>query len=111
MTTVKTMSTAGRLADAPTDSYRTSRAAGENIIPAVTNTAEILTQALPQLEGKLAVVALNVPVVDGSTVDLTIESNVETTVEEVNAAIAAKVEAEFQGLIEYVADPIVSSDV
>jgi glyceraldehyde 3-phosphate dehydrogenase len=105
------MSNAGRLADVPTDSYRTSRAAGENIIPAVTNTAEILTQALPQLEGKLAVVALNVPVVDGSTVDLTTETDVESTVEEVNAAVAAEVEARFQGLIEYVADPIVSSDV
>jgi glyceraldehyde 3-phosphate dehydrogenase len=111
MTTVKAMSNAGRLADVPTDSYRTSRAAGENIIPAVTNTAEILTQALPQLEGKLAVVALNVPVVDGSTVDLTTETNTDATVAEVNAVVAAEVEARFQGLIEYVADPIVSSDV
>ncbi len=111
MTTVKAMSNAGRLADVPTESYRTSRAAGENIIPAATNTAEILTQALPQLEGKLAVVALNVPVVDGSTVDLTAETAVETTVEEVNSVVAQEVESRFSGIIEFVADPIVSSDV
>jgi glyceraldehyde 3-phosphate dehydrogenase len=111
MTTVKAMSNAGRLADVPTDSYRTSRAAGENIIPAATNTAEIITQALPQLEGKIAVVALNVPVVDGSTVDLTAETAVEATVEEVNSVVAQEVESRFQGVIEYVADPIVSSDV
>ena len=73
MTVVKAMSNAGRLADVPTDSYRTSRAAGENIIPAETNSAEIITQALPELEGKLAVVALNVPVVDGSTVDMVVD--------------------------------------
>ena len=85
------------LADVPTDSYRTSRAAGENIIPAVTNTAEILTQALPQLEGKLAVVALNVPVVDGSTVDLTTETDVESTVAEVNARGGPEVEARLPG--------------
>ena len=57
----------------PTDSYRTSRAAGENIIPADTNSAEIITQVLPELEDKLAVVALNVPVVDGSTVDMVVD--------------------------------------
>jgi glyceraldehyde 3-phosphate dehydrogenase len=57
------------------------------------------------------VVALNVPVVDGSTVDLTAETAVEATVEEVNSVVAQEVESRFQGVIEYVADPIVSSDV
>lgn len=111
MTTVKAMSNAGRLADVPTDSFRTSRAAGENIIPAATNTAEIITQVLPKLTGKLAVVALNVPVVDGSTVDLTTEIEAPAGIEEINAAVAGAVENRYQGLIEYVADPIVSSDV
>ena len=73
MTVVKAMSNAGRLADVPTDAYRTSRAAGENIIPAETNSAEIITQALPELAGKVMVTALNVPVPDGSTVAVVIE--------------------------------------
>ncbi len=111
LTTVKAMSNAGRLADVPTDSYRTSRAAGENIIPAETNSAEIITQALPELEDKLSVMALNVPVVDGSTVDMVAEISRPTTVAEVNEAIAEAVENRYDGIIEYVADPIVSSDV
>jgi glyceraldehyde 3-phosphate dehydrogenase (phosphorylating) len=111
MTVVKAMSNAGRLADVPTDSYRTSRAAGENIIPADTNSAEIITQVLPELEGKLSVVALNVPVVDGSTVDLVADIEGETSVEDVNKAIRATTETTYRGIIEYVADPIVSSDV
>jgi glyceraldehyde 3-phosphate dehydrogenase len=111
ITTVKAMSNAGRLADVPTDSFRTSRAAGENIVPAATNSAEIITQALPELEGKLAVVALNVPVVDGSTVDMVAETAKPVSVTEVNQAVAEAVERRYDGIIEYVSDPIVSSDV
>ncbi len=111
MTVVKAMSNAGRLADVPTDSYRTSRAAGENIIPAETNSAEIITQTLPELEGKLSVVALNVPVVDGSTVDMVVDTERSTDEEAVNSLVRKACETDYQGIIEYVADPIVSSDV
>lgn len=111
MTVVKAMSNAGRLADVPTDSYRTSRAAAENIIPAVANSADIITEALPDLKGKLSVTALNVPVVDGSTVDMVLQTNQATTDAEVNSAVAAAVKDSYSGIIEYVDDPIVSSDV
>ena len=111
MTTVKAMSNSGRLADVPTESFRTSRAAGENIIPAETNSAEIITQALPNLEGKLSVVALNVPVADGSTVDMTAETAEPTSIEEVNGAVASAIEEIYSDVMEYVSDPIVSSDV
>jgi glyceraldehyde 3-phosphate dehydrogenase len=111
MTVVKAMSNAGRLADVPTDSYRTSRAAGENIIPAETNSAEIITQVLPELQDKLSVVALNVPVVDGSTVDMVVDVENATDVETVNSMVRSACESNYQGIIEYVADPIVSSDV
>jgi glyceraldehyde 3-phosphate dehydrogenase len=111
MTVVKAMSNSGRLADVPTDSFRTSRAAGENIIPAETNSAEIITQVLPELSGKLIVTALNVPVPDGSTVDMVAETSRDVTEEEVNEAVRTRVGADYSDIIEYVADPIVSSDV
>ncbi|MDH3463690.1 MAG: glyceraldehyde-3-phosphate dehydrogenase [Acidimicrobiia bacterium] len=111
MTIVKAMSNSGRLADVPTDSFRTSRAAGENIIPAETNSAEILATALPELAGKMSAAALNVPVTDGSTVDMVTEIEGSATVEEVNAAIQSAIAEYYTGVIEYVADPIVSSDV
>jgi glyceraldehyde 3-phosphate dehydrogenase len=111
MTSVKAMSNSGRLADVPTDSFRTSRAAGENIIPSETNSAEILTQVLPELEGKLSVVALNVPVVDGSTVDMVAETEKSTKAATVNDAIRSAIDEKYAGVIEYVEDPIVSSDV
>ncbi len=111
MTVVKAMSNSGRLADVPTEAYRTSRAAGENIIPAETNSAEIITQALPSLSGKLAVVALNVPVPDGSTVDMVVDTSEDAEAGEVNEAVRKAVDQRFENIIEYIADPIVSSDV
>ena len=111
MTTVKAMSNSGRLADVPTDSYRTSRAAGENIIPTDTNSAEIITQALPTLAGKIAVTSLNVPVPDGSNIDMVAEIAENTTSQSVNEAMRAAIDTKYGGVIEYVDDPIVSSDV
>jgi glyceraldehyde 3-phosphate dehydrogenase len=111
MTVVKAMSNAGRLADVPTDAYRTSRAAGENIIPAETNSAEIITQVLPGLKGKLMVSALNVPVPDGSTIDMVAETSRPVDAGEVNDRIKGEVASKYGEIIEFVADPIVSSDV
>ena len=111
MTIVKAMSNSGRLADVPTDSFRTSRAAGENIIPAETNSAEILTDALPELAGKLTATALNVPVTDGSTVDMVTQVAGDTSVDEVNKVVREAIESNYSSVIAYSEDPIVSSDV
>jgi glyceraldehyde 3-phosphate dehydrogenase len=111
MTTVKAMSNSGRLADVPTDSYRTSRAAGENIIPSHTNSADIITQALPSMRGKIAVTSLNVPVPDGSNIDMVAQISGAATNDTVNQAIRAAIASKYVGIIEYVDDPIVSSDV
>jgi glyceraldehyde 3-phosphate dehydrogenase len=105
------MSNSGRLADVPTDSFRTSRAAGENIIPAETNSAEILTDALPELAGKLTATALNVPVTDGSTVDMVTQIAGDTSVDEVNKVVREAIESNYSSVIAYSEDPIVSSDV
>ena len=110
-TVVHAMTNSQRLADVPSDGFRQSRAAGENIIPADTNSADILTQVLPEFAGKISGVALNVPVADGSTVDLVAEVKKSATAESINAAVRSAAEASFAGIIEYSEDPIVSSDV
>jgi glyceraldehyde 3-phosphate dehydrogenase len=110
-TTVHAMTKDQRLADVPGTGFRTSRAAGENIIPAETNSPEILSQVMPELAGKVSAMALNVPVADGSTIDLTAIVRQATSKEAVNAAVAAACSGRFRNLIEFTADPIVSSDV
>ncbi|MBT8216156.1 MAG: type I glyceraldehyde-3-phosphate dehydrogenase [Acidimicrobiia bacterium] len=110
-TTVHAFTNQARLADVPTSSFRSSRAAGENIIPSSTNSPEILTHVMPELEGKLSAMALNVPVPDGSTVDLVAFVRTATTAAEVNETVRKEIAASYEGIIEFVDDPIVSSDV
>ena len=110
-TTVHAMSNSGRLADVPGEGFRSSRAAGENIIPEETNSPEIVAQVMPEFDGKLSAVALNVPVPDGSTIDLVAEVDRSTDQAEVNSTVQQAAAGRYQGVLEYVADPIVSSDV
>ncbi len=98
-----------RLADVPGGEFRTSRAAAENIIPTNTNSPEIIEQVLPQFAGKLVGMALNVPVADGSNVDLVAFLKTPTDRAAVNAAV--RTAAAESRIIEYTEDPIVSSDV
>ncbi|MDD2494548.1 MAG: type I glyceraldehyde-3-phosphate dehydrogenase [Tissierellia bacterium] len=86
---------------------RRGRAAAANIVPASTGAAKTVGVVLPELKGKLDGIALRVPTITGSVVDLTVELKKTTTVEEINAAIK-KASNE---TLAYTEDPIVSSDV
>ncbi|MEX1004317.1 MAG: glyceraldehyde 3-phosphate dehydrogenase NAD-binding domain-containing protein [Acidimicrobiia bacterium] len=110
-TSVHAMTNSQRLADVPTAGFRQSRAAGENIIPQSSNSPEILMSVMPDMRGKLSGTALNVPVADGSTVDLVAEVRDTTDITTLNAAVRTAVESKYSSVTEYSADPIVSSDV
>ena len=86
---------------------RRGRAAAANIIPASTGAASAIGKVCPNLEGKLAGVAMRVPVPTGSVIDLVLELSRSTTVEEINNVLKANVNE----TLEYTEDPIVSSDV
>jgi glyceraldehyde 3-phosphate dehydrogenase len=67
---------------------------------------------IPELNGKLNGFAVRAPVPTGSVVDLTVECNRATSVEEVNGALkAAAASGPLQGILQYTEDPIVSSDI
>ena len=108
-TTVHALTNDARLADVPGSTLRGSRSGAENIIPGPTNSPEIVERALPALKGKIAGLALNVPVQDGSNVDLVAFLAKETTATEVNEALKAA--AEGSTVLAYTDEPIVSSDV
>ena len=65
----------------------------------------------PHLKGKVAGTAFNVPVPNGSCVDLTTELKNMPKVEEVNNAVRGRAESDLSGIIGYTEDPIVSRDV
>jgi glyceraldehyde 3-phosphate dehydrogenase len=112
MTTIHAYTADQRLQDMPHKDLRRARAAAVNLIPASTGAAKAIGVVIPELNGKLHGFAVRAPLPTGSVVDLTVETNRETTVDEVNAALkAASDSGPMVGLLAYTEDPIVSSDI
>ncbi len=111
MTTVHAYTNDQHVADLPHSDPRRARAAAQNIIPTTTGAARAVGKVLPALDGKLDGLSLRVPVVNGSIVDLVVELEKDTTVEEINAAVRAAADGPMNGIVEYTEDPIVSSDI
>jgi glyceraldehyde 3-phosphate dehydrogenase (phosphorylating) len=112
MTTVHAYTGDQMLLDGPHKDYRRARAAAGNIVPTSTGAAKAIGLVVPGLAGKLHGFALRVPVLTGSVVDLTIESERATSVEEINSLFATRADRdEFEGILKYSEEPLVSSDV
>ena len=109
MTTVHAYTNDQATLDAPHGkdiNSRRGRAAAANIVPTTTGAAAAVGLVLPQLKGKMDGMALRVPVITGSAVDLVVELKDKVTKESVNAAIKAAANE----TLGYTEDPIVSSD-
>ncbi len=111
MTTIHAYTGDQNLQDGPHRDLRRARAAAQNIVPTSTGAAKAVSLVLPELKGKLDGYALRVPVITGSATDLTFTASREVTVDEVNAALKAAAEGPLKGILEYVDDEIVSSDI
>jgi glyceraldehyde 3-phosphate dehydrogenase len=112
MTTIHAYTADQRLQDLPHKDLRRARAAAINLIPASTGAAKAIGLVIPELQGKLHGMAIRAPVPTGSVVDLTVECERETSVEEVNAALRAAAErGPLAGILQYTEDPIVSTDI
>ena len=112
LTTVHGYSNSNRLADVAGEGFRLNRAAGENIIPAITKSSEVIETVLPFMKDKVASSSMTVPVPDGSTVDLTIDIKTEATSEDINQTIKEAIKhLPYNKVLDITFDPIVSSDV
>jgi len=112
MTTVHAYTNDQNILDAPHKDARRSRSAAVNIIPTTTGAARAVGEVMPEMKGRLDGVALRVPVVDGSLVDLAAMLGREVGVEEVNAAFEVAAQAgPLAGRLRYTTDPVVSTDI
>jgi glyceraldehyde 3-phosphate dehydrogenase (phosphorylating) len=112
MTTIHAYTSDQNLLDGPHKDLRRARAAAINLVPTSTGAAKALGLVIPELQGRLNGFAVRVPTPTGSLVDLTIEADRETSVEEVNAAFRERADTgELKGILCYSEDPIVSSDI
>ena len=111
MTTTHAYTNDQTVLDMPHSDLRRARAAAHAIIPTTTGAARAVGKVLPALNGKLDGMAMRVPVIDGSVVDLVAELETDATAEAINAAMKEAAAGPLKGILQYCEDPIVSCDV
>lgn len=110
MTTTHSYTGDQRLLDASHRDVRRARAAALNIVPTTTGAAKAVALVLPELKGKLNGIALRVPTPNVSVVDLVVNVEKSTIVEQVNEALKAAAEGPMKGILGYSELELVSCD-
>jgi glyceraldehyde 3-phosphate dehydrogenase len=112
MTTVHAYTSDQNLLDGPHSDLRRARAGAVNLVPTSTGAAKALSLVIPELAGRLNGYAVRVPIPTGSLVDLTVETERETTADEVNAAFRERADVgPLAGILSYSEEPLVVTDV
>jgi glyceraldehyde 3-phosphate dehydrogenase len=112
MTAVHAYTADQRVVDMPHKDLRRARAAAANLVPTTTGAAKAIGLVVPELDGKLQGFAVRVPVPTVSLVDLTVETERPTSVEEVKAIFADRANiGPLTGILQYSEEPLVSSDL
>ena len=110
MTTVHAYTNDQNLSDVyHSDLYR-ARSATHSMIPTKTGAAAAIGLVLPELKGRLDGLAVRVPTINVSLVDLTFTASRDTTVEEINDILAAAAKADPYGVLACNTQPLVSAD-
>jgi glyceraldehyde 3-phosphate dehydrogenase len=107
MTTIHAYTADQRLQDAPHSDLRRARAAAVSMAPTSTGAAKAIGLVIPALKGKLHGLAVRVPTITGSVVDLVCELTKSPTVDEINKAMKSAISE----TLGYNGDQIVSCDV
>jgi len=110
MTTIHSYTMDQSLLDTVHNDFRRARAAGLNMIPTTTGAAVAVGLVIPELAGKLDGMAIRIPTPNVSVVDLTATLKRDATVEEVNAAMKRAAEGRMKGILQYIDEPLVSTD-
>ncbi len=111
ITTVHSYTTDQSLHDQPHPDLRRARAAGQSIVPTTTGAAKALTKIFPELSDVIGGCGIRVPVVNGSLTDITFNVKKTVSIEDVNLAFKEASENQYNGILEYTEDPIVSIDI
>jgi len=111
MTTIHAATATQPTVDAPSKKdWRGGRAAFTNIIPSSTGAAIAVGLCLPEIKGKLTGMALRIPIIDVSVVDLTVKLKKETNYNEICHAMNASANGAMKGILAYCDEEVVSSD-
>ena len=108
MTTVHSYTMGQALLDSSHPDLRRARAATMSIIPTTTGAAKNVGLIIPELEGKIDGLAIRVPVPNVSLLDLSVELEQDTNIEDVIAVFEK--EKKMHGILCVSYEPLVSID-
>ncbi|HXH28992.1 MAG TPA: glyceraldehyde 3-phosphate dehydrogenase NAD-binding domain-containing protein [Candidatus Polarisedimenticolia bacterium] len=111
MTTVHAYTSDQKLSDAVAKNLRRSRSAAENLIPNWSWSPHVVEELLPKLKGRIDGMAVNVPVPNGSNLDLAVQLKRSVKAEEINDIVRRAADGPYRPWLEFSAEPLVSSDV
>lgn len=111
MTTIHAYTGDQNIQDAPHSDWRRARAAALNIVPTSTGAASAVGKVYPKVKGKLEAMAVRVPTVTGSLVDLNVNLGRDVTIDEVNNAFKKAAGGDLKGILQYSEDELVSTDI
>ena len=110
MNTIHSYTNDQQLLDLPHKDLRRARAAALSMIPTSTGAAKAIALVIPELKGKFDGISVRVPTPNVSLVDVVINVEKETTVEEVNTVLKNAANEELRGILGYSEEPLVSID-
>lgn len=96
--------------DAYHSDLRRTRAASQSIIPVDTRLAAGIERILPKFAGKFEAIAVRVPTINVTAMDLSVTLEAEVNVEQVNQALKQSREGRLAGILGYTEEPLVSVD-
>src|SRR2546422_810701 len=96
--------------DFPHKDLRRARAAAVSMIPTTTGAATAVGLVLPKLKGKLDGIAIRVPTINVSVLDLVAELERPATVDAVNDAFRESAAGKLRGILEACEEQLVSCD-
>ncbi len=96
--------------DAYHPDLRRTRAASQSIIPVDTKLARGIERILPKFAGKFEAIAVRVPTVNVTAMDLSVTVSAQVNINAVNDALKQAREGRLSGILGYTEEPLVSVD-
>jgi glyceraldehyde 3-phosphate dehydrogenase len=110
MSTIHGYTSTQMILDRASKDMRRARAAAVNIIPTSTGAAKAISDVMPELEGKLDAMAFRVPVPNVSLIDLVVNLEKRTSINELNKLFKSSSDGPMKGILGYCDEPLVSTD-
>ncbi|TLX47847.1 erythrose-4-phosphate dehydrogenase [Pseudoalteromonas phenolica] len=96
--------------DAYHSDLRRTRAASQSIIPVDTKLARGIERILPKFEGRFEAIAVRVPTINVTAMDLSVTLNQDVDLDKINQAIQANTQGRLENILSYTEEPLVSVD-